>query len=187
MPGHALYRSFETEQQAVDYIALFLIDVVGWELVEDIEDTATVRDMTFSSTGELEVPNGFKRYIRLRAESNAIQLYTYETYNSSVDNTGEVTEATYGKITTEGDAQGFEATVIADKERVVLFFRTYDDNAQYLGYVGRIKSYYNVYQNRYPNMVKGCQNAAYNWYYSAAERNALKFYASVRLDIRTEA
>jgi len=82
-----------------------------------------------------------------------------------------VAELTYGLVNTEADATGFFLQVVADLERVVLHVETYD-GTRYLGYVGRISSYYSANQQKYPNLVKGGQATTYDWYYSAAERNA---------------
>jgi hypothetical protein len=97
-------------------------------------------------------------------------LSTYETFTDVSTNTGEVSDSTYGLVTTEADAQGFFLLAVADPERVVIHVETFDQ-ARYMGYVGRMTSYYTVAQHNYPNLVKGCQATTYDWYYSAAEYN----------------
>lgn len=159
------------EQQAADRIRAFLVDEIGWEVAQDVTDTATDRDLVYQSPGEPDTANGLTRYIRIRGTSNALVLYTYETFTSISVNAGEVSKATYGLITTEGDSQGFFLLVVADLERVVIHVETYN-GVRYQGYVGRIKSYYDVYQQRYPNLVKGGQSSGFDWYTTTADRNA---------------
>jgi len=165
-----LGTAVKDEQQAVDRLSIFLLGL-GWSIAQDVTDTGSDRDIVFSSPGEPDVPNGLTRYIRLRGTSNAIALHTYETFVDTGTNTGEVTDATYGKITTEGDAQGFSLMAVADLERVVIQVETYNE-VRYIGYVGRINSYYTAQQFNQPNLVKGGQATTYDWYYSAAERNS---------------
>jgi len=169
------------EQQAVERLYFFLTSSVGWQLVQDVSDTGTDRDVVLSSSGEPEVPNGLTRYIRLRGTGNSIKLYTYETFSNISSFTGELSDSTYGLINTEADSQGFSLTAVADLERVVIHVETYD-GVRYLGYVGRINSYYSVYDFRYPNLVKGCQSTTYDWYYSAAERNSWMLSSSGTVD-----
>lgn len=171
MAGGYLGIGVANEQQAVSRLYAFLVNDIGWSLAQDVTNTGTDRDVVLSSPGEPEVPNGLTRYIRLRGTSNGIRLYTYETFVDVGTNTGEVTEATYGLIATEGDSQGFTLLAVADLERVVIHVETYD-GVRYMGYVGRINSYYTVYQQNYPNLVKGGQTTTYDWYYSAAARNS---------------
>lgn len=159
------------EQQAADRIRDFLVGEIGWKVAQDVNDTSTDRDVVYQSEGELDTANGLTRYIRIRGLSNTLVLYTYETFTSVSVNTGEVSEVTYGLITTEGDSQGFFLIVVADLERVVIYVETYN-GVRYQGYVGRIKSYYTVYQHRYPNLVKGGQSTGFDWYTTTADRNA---------------
>jgi hypothetical protein len=147
------------------------VDEVGWTVAQDVTDTASDRDVVFQSEGEDDVDNEFTRYIRLRGTSNAIYLYTYETFTDVSTNTGEVSDATYGLLKVEGDANGFFLMAAADLERVVLHAETYD-GTRYSAYVGRINSYHTAQQQPYPNLVKGGQATAYDWYYDTNERNA---------------
>ncbi len=159
------------EQQAADRIRAFLVDEIGWEVAQDVTDTAADRDLVYQSAGEPDTANGLTRYIRIRGTSNALVLYTYETFASVSVNTGEVSKATYGLITTEADAQGFFLLAVADLERVVILVETYNA-VRYQGYVGRIKPYHTVHQHRYPNLVKGSQSSSFDWYTTTADRNA---------------
>jgi hypothetical protein len=161
----------QNEQDAVNRLRTFLVDTVGWTVAQDVTNTATDRDVVFQSSGELGTENLFTRYIRLRGTSDAIYLYTYETFTSVSENTGEVSDATYGLLTIEPDAQGVALIAVADLERLVLHAETYD-GTRYLAYVGRITSYYHTQQHNYPNLVKGCQSETYDWYYDTEERNA---------------
>lgn len=159
------------EQAAAEQLRLFLVDTIGWGVAEDVTDTATDRDVVFMSTGEGDSANGFTRYIRIRGTGNALVLYTYETFISTLSNTGEVSDATYGLVTVPDDGRGFLLQAVADLERVVLHVETYA-GTRYMGYVGRIKSYSTASQRPYPNLVKGGQSTSYGWYYSALERNS---------------
>lgn len=165
-----LSTSVIDEQAAVGRLKAFLVDVVGWVVAEDVTDTASDRDIVFQSEGESGSGNTYTRYIRLRGTSDGIALYTYETFTDVSTNTGEVNDATYGLLNTEADTQGFFLIAVADLERVVLHVETYN-GVRYMAYAGRINSYYTVAQHNYPNLVKGCQAVAYDWYYSAEERN----------------
>lgn len=156
------------EQQAVEKLKTFLVDDIGWQVEEDITDTASDRDITFSSDGEDDVANAFTRYIRLRGTGNEIKLFTYETYIDSITNTGEVSDSSYGHVTT--GSSPFILTAVADKER--LTFQVEEESGDlYYGYVGRIDSYYRASQHKYPNLVKGCDSSSQDWFYDSAERN----------------
>jgi hypothetical protein len=157
-----------SEQIAVSKLKDFLTDEIGWTVAEDVTDTASDRDVVFQSDGEEEVQNNFTRYIRVRGTGDAIRLYTYETFINVSDFTGEVTDATYGLITT--GAGTFEMQAVADKERVSFVVET-SFNTRLIGYVGRITSYYSVNQHPFPNLVKGGENILYDWLYSANPRN----------------
>lgn len=160
----------QDEQEAVSRLKTFLVDDIGWSVAQDVTDTASDRDVVFSSAGETVVDNSFTRYIRLRGTSNAILLYTYETFTDIGTNTGGVADATYGLLTVEGDVQGFILSAVADLERVVLHAETYD-GVRYQAYVGRITPYYKAQDHNYPNIVKGGQATTYDWFYSANPRN----------------
>ncbi len=159
------------EQQAADRINTFLTGDIGWDVAQDVTNSASDRDIVFTSRGEPDAGNGFPRYIRIRGTGNAIVMHTYETFVDVGTNTGEVAEATYGLVTAPDDSRGFFLQVVADLERIVVHVETYA-GTRYLGYAGRIKSYYTANQHNYPNLVKGSQSITYTWYYSAAERNA---------------
>lgn len=160
-----------TAPDAVERLRVFLVNTVGWSVAQDVTDTALERDVVFSSPGEVGSDNGNTRYIRLRALSGEIQLFTYETFVSVAENTGEVTDASFGKLAVGEDARGYHLTAVADLERLVLHIEAYDAT-RYMAYVGRINTYYTVAECGYPNLVKGGAAAAYDWYYSAAERNS---------------
>ena len=171
LAGHFFSITAENEQQAVSRLTSFLVDTVGWSVAQDVTNTATDRDVVFSSSGEPGVPNGFTRYIRLRGVSNSIFLYTYEQFTTISVNTGELSDASYGKLLVGGDTQGFFLMAVADLERVVLLSESFD-GVRRQAYVGRIKSYYNQQQHSYPNLIKGGEDAAYTWYYNINDRNA---------------
>jgi len=151
------------EQEAANWLITFLVNDIGWVVAQDVTDVPTERDVVFQSNGEDGAPNPYPRYIRLRGVSNGLYLYTYETFTSVLDNTGEVS----GYVTLEPDAQGLHMLVVADLERVIIHIQTYD-SVKYMGYVGRIYSYYTVEQHKYPNLVKGCAASTNGWFENQA-------------------
>jgi hypothetical protein len=155
------------EQEATDLVAKFLVREVGWAVTDNLADTASDRHIVLSSSGEDEVENNNTIYIELRGNSNAISLATYETYTDSVTYTGKVSDATYGKITCVGSVV---VTCVADRERAIIHLRE-DGGNQYVGYVGRISSYYKSSEHPYPHLVKGMSATTYNFFYVAADRN----------------
>lgn len=164
----------QDEQEAVERITTFLSGTIGWTIAQDVTNTATDRDVVFSSAGEPDVDNSFTRYIRLRGTSNGIKLYTYETFVDVGTNTGELEDAD-GILNVEGDNQGFFITAVADLERVVLQSQTYND-ANRQAYVGRINSYYTSDQHNYPNIVKGGEDTTDTWF-SPTANNAWMYGA----------
>lgn len=164
--------SVEDEQEAVDRLQNWLVNTIGWTVAQDVTDTDTDRDIVLKSVGEPEVLNPNDIYIRLRGTSNNIVLYTYETFTDISTNTGEVSDATYGLINVNVGSQGFFLQVVGDLERAYIHIESYSSTHKRFGYVGRILSYYTPDQHPYPNLVKGGQNNAYDWYYSSNERNS---------------
>lgn len=162
------------EQEAVRRIKDFLITSIGWSVSEEISNTASDVDIVFSSPGEADVQNQFQRFIRIRGTGNYVYLYTYDTFISSMSYTGELEDSSYGRVVVPSDSQGCFIRVVADLERVVVSTTSYNGTT-YIGYVGRITSYYYDYQHPYPNIVKGCDNALYDWYYSAGSTNSWMF------------
>jgi hypothetical protein len=148
MAGHFFRAEFEDNQSFVSFMVTFLTGTVGWEVAEDVADTGSDRDVVFSSPGEPEVPNGFKRYIRLRGNGSTLELKTYETFESTSINTGELS-STSGSI-----PNNYEWFVVADLERVVIRVAHYNDSSESLLYVGRINSYYRANEHNYPNFTK---------------------------------
>lgn len=172
MAGHYFRAAGVGEYQAIKLLKSFLVDTVGWEVAEEVADTGTFVDVVFKSIGEPEVPNGFPRYIRLFSSTNHVNLATYETFISSVTNTGELIDATYGKVYTPLSAQGFELVAVADLERLVIVFFPYTGSEVYTGYVGRITPYHRAQEHNYPNIIKGSVSATRTWYYSSTDENA---------------
>lgn len=160
-----------TEQEGIDALANFLVSTIGWSVAEDVADSGTDRDIVLTSTGEADSANGFARYIRLRGTGNYIYMYTYETFVSTAVNTGEVYDATYGRIPAPSSSTGFLLQAVADLERVVIHVEA-PNGTRYMGYVGRIRPYAKATQHNYPNLVKGGQASIYDWYYSGAARNS---------------
>jgi hypothetical protein len=172
MAGHYLRLEVADVYEAVHGLVIFLTDVVGWVVAEDVSHTGDTRDAVLTSTGEPEVPNGLPRYIRIRNEDSKIWLHTYETFVSTTVNTGEVSDATYGYVNSfAGGAQGFEMLVVADLERVIINNFPYAGINVYTGYVGRITSYHHAGDHSYPNLVKVAWSTIATWYYSGTERN----------------
>jgi hypothetical protein len=173
MAGHYLRLQVIDTYTEVYKLVVFLTDVVGWEIAEDVVDDGDIRDVVFKSAGEPEVPNGFTRYIRIRNTDNKVWLHTYETFVSTTINTGEVSDATYGSIHTNpaNAPEGFEVIVVADLERVIITHHNQSTTNVYVGYAGRITPYHRANEHRYPNLVKGSASAAYHWWYSANEYN----------------
>ncbi len=174
MAGHYLRLEVPDMYTAVYQLIVFLTDVVGWEIAEDVSDTGDIRDVVLTTTGEPEVPNGFPRYIRIRniiLGGERIYLHTYETFVDTITNTGEVYDSTYGSVWGINDSQGMEMVVVADLERVIITNYPYTGTDVYTGYVGRITSYYRANEHHYPNVVKGSTTTPINWYYSTTEAN----------------
>lgn len=159
--------SVDNEQDAVNRIAKFLVDEIGWTVAEDIADTGSDRDITFQSDGDPSSDNDNTRYVRIKGQSNDIELFTYETYTDSTTNTGEVWDSSFGHLQAVGS---FDLWVVADLERVILALQE-DGGNIYFGYAGRIDSYYKPIEHPYPNLVKGMQNGLYDWFYSSNPRN----------------
>jgi len=172
MASHYLQLNVADVYAAVNKLSIFLTDVVGWEIAEDVSDTGDVRDVVLRSVGEPEVPNGFPRYIRIRNnEANtAVYLHTYETFTNINTNTGEVNDSS-SYVWGTNDAQGIELVAVADLERVIIVHYPYTGTNAYVGYVGRLTPYHRANEHNYPNLVKGGSAAAITWYYSAAETN----------------
>lgn len=166
--GVGYYVAPETsEQNAVDKIAKFLVRYIGWSVAQDVTDTATDRDIVLSSPGELYVNNPKTRYIRLRGNADTIILSTYETFTSTVSNTGLLSEATYGHVNCIGTVR---VTCVADLERVVIHIEE-DGGSRFFGYVGRIDAYTEWPQHNYPNLIKGMNQVIYDFFYTAVDSN----------------
>lgn len=160
MSGHYLRTQVPDLYAEAHTIAVFLTDVVGWEMVES-SDTGDVFDAVFKSAGEPEVPNGFARYIRIsNSYLTHLVLYTYETFVSTAVNTGEVVGSIWGINSTQGQ----EVVVVADLERVVIVHYPYTGTNVYTGYAGRITPYHRANEHPYPNMVKSSTATAITWY-----------------------
>lgn len=167
MGSHFMKIPIHTEQEAVDYMAKFLVRTVGWSVVDNRANSSTDRDIVLSSSGEPSTTNHNTRYIRFRGTSNDIVLFTYETYPNFAGATGEVSEPTYGLVNCAGICH---LTVVADLERV--FFHIEEDTGErYFGYIGRIDSYYDPIDHPYPNLIKGMQQGSYDFFYTATPRN----------------
>jgi hypothetical protein len=171
MAGHYLRLQVIDTYTEVYKLVVFLTDVVGWEIAEDVVDDGDIRDVVFKSAGEPEVPNGFPRYIRIRNTDNKVWLHTYETFVSTTVNTGEVSDGTYGSIHTNpaNAPEGFEVIVVADLERVIITHHNQSTTNVYVGYVGRITPYHRANEHKYPNLVKGSASAGYTWYYNTLD------------------
>jgi hypothetical protein len=167
MAGHYLRIQVPDMYTFAYNLVIFLTDVVGWEIAEDVLDSGDVRDVVFVSAGEPEVPNGFPRYIRIRNYATGVALYTYETFVDITTNTGVVQGGVYGINST----QGIEVVVVADLERVIITNYPYTGTNVYTGYVGRITPYHRANEHPYPNLVKSSQATARTWYYSVADTN----------------
>lgn len=172
MPGNYMRINCASAFEELQNIRTFLINTVGWVLVETITDTSSILDIVLTSVGESDVPNGLPIFIRLRNTVDRIFMYTYETYTDSVTNTGEVTHAVNGAVTCPTALQGYEVIVVADLERVMINNITYNGASLYMGYVGRITAYHRANEHNYPNIVKGGVSASTTWYYSASEINS---------------
>lgn len=172
MPGHYMRVGCLNPYEAVSRLNSFLVGTVGWTVAQAVADTGSFIDIVFRSTGEPEVPNGFPRYIRLASSSDSIVLSTYETFISTTSNTGELSDASFGKVATpNNNSQGFEIMVVADLERVIINVFPYTGTSTYTGYAGRITSYHRANEHNYPNIIKCSTAASHDWYYTSAERN----------------
>lgn len=155
------------EQQAVDYIAKFLVNTIGWSLVDDRADTGSDRRVVLSAPGEESVGNPNLVYIELRGNVNYVYVSTYETYTNSTTYTGLIDDASYGRVLCNTQVV---VTCVADLERVT-FTLQQPDGDTYAGYAGRISSYYRPLEHPYPNLIKGMQLTTYDYFYTANQRN----------------
>lgn len=172
--GYGFFRtSGLDEQDLVDKIAKFLVNTIGWSVVDDLANTATDRRVVLSSPGEQIIGNPNLVYIELRGTSNYIYLSTYETYTDSVTYTGLLEDATYGRVTANTQMW---ITCVADLERVAFTLTDASSNS-YSGYAGRITSYYKPSEHPYPNLIKGNTSTSYNYFYTGAQRNMWMFRA----------
>lgn len=167
MADHFLRVVVDSEQEAVDFIAKFLVREVGWSLVDNRADTSSDRDVVLSSPGESDNDNPHEVFIRIRGFSDDLVLFTYESYEDSSTYSGELSHSTYGNITAIGT---FYLTVVADLDRVAIHVKE-DGGNSYFGYLGRISSYYDWPAHPHPNLIKGMQSTVYDFFYTAAERN----------------
>jgi hypothetical protein len=166
--GYGFFRKAITdEQDAVDSMAKFLVNTIGWSLVEDRTDTSTDRRVVLSSTGEDEIGNPNLVYVELRGVSNYVSVSTYETYTDSVTYTGLLEDSSYGKVYCLNQNL---LTCVADLERVT-FTLQQAAGLTYVGYAGRITSYYKASEHQFPNLIKGMTSSTYDYLYPSAQRN----------------
>lgn len=152
------------EQNYVLAMDDFLVNHVGWYRIDTISDTASNRDYVWTSDGEPDwSDNSFPRIIRIRAQSNFVYFYTYETYTNSSTYTGQIHNATYSMA--QDMTTGIWYTFIGDKERFITRHRHSSVGTAFHApsYLGRVKSLFNVGFVPYPNWVKGCRYTYTEW------------------------
>lgn len=152
MAGKYFRAIVSSHLDACTSLAKFLIREVGWTLVEKVYDDNFRVTVVLSSPGEPGALNSNTRYICLDAKTGHISFYTYETYTNFTTHTGRVYSAINGKIPV-----AVRDTIIstANLERLIVSSVNASD-ANAMGYVGRINSYYLEADLPYPNAIRGC-------------------------------
>lgn len=150
------------EQEVVRNLDNFLVNYVGWYRLDTISDVANSnRDYVWISDGEPDqAGNTNPRIIRVHGQGNSIRFSAYSTYINSSTYTGEIFDAIETVVTI---GQDIRATVIADKERLLILLSNNASTSFAPAYVGRILSLYTVAQDPYPNAVRVSSSASEDW------------------------
>jgi hypothetical protein len=167
--AHYLNGTAATEQDLIDDLDSFLVNNVGWTLIDTVTDTGSDNDRVYFRQGT----NGLRdMYVRWRGTGNQIRVYGYSLWVSSGQNSDEIHNSSNTVINVGSSSLNY--WFFGDAHWCWVIVQNGDNSNYYSCFGGFCNSYYNSSDDDLPLAVAGMGSNTYTF-----ESDRLYMYSPV--------